>query len=42
MHFLYGVGLKSNRVLKKWINVVKVRAGEMVQSIKLLPHKMKT
>lgn len=41
MHFLYGMDLKSNRVFK-WINVVKDRAGEVVQPEKLLPPKNMT
>ena len=41
MHFLYGMGLKSNRVFK-WINVVKDRAGVVVQPEKLLPPKNMT
>lgn len=41
MHFLYGMGLKSYRVFK-WINVVKDRAGEVVQPEKLLLPKSMT
>lgn len=40
MHFLYGMGLKTNRVFK-WINV-KDSAGEVVQPEKLLPPKNMT
>lgn len=41
MHFIYGMGIKSNRVFK-WINVVKDRAGEVVQPEKPLPPKNMT